>query len=80
VFPLNGIAEKFRFAIKENLQSAAVWQIHAVAQPSLRAEAIEHAGNLPGILAEFSGFAFKSVNFFQDFYRYDNGIIFKTEE
>ena len=66
--------------LEDDAEVPAVGQDDAFAQPARAAEAVQHAGDGAGILAEFGGLPLKAVNFLDDLDRQEDIVVLELEQ
>ena len=74
------IAELGLRLIENDAQAPTVGQRHPFAQAAIVAEAVEHARDGSGILAELGRFALEPVDFLDDFNGNEDVIVFEAED
>src|SRR6185437_2825467 len=66
--------------LKNDAQPSAVREGDALAQPALRTQTVERAGNRAGVGAPLRGFAFEPVNFLDDLDGDQDVVLLKIED
>ena len=66
--------------LKYDAEVPAVGQRNAFAQPARAAKAVQHAGDRPGVLAQFGGLALEAVNFLDDLNGQEDVVILELEQ
>ena len=66
--------------IGNRVSNAAIRQRHARAQTPFAAKTIQHARNRARVATQLGGFTFEAVDFFDDFNRHEDGVLFEIDE